>query len=171
MDEIIRSDSEVLEALDDYQKVFEAGDKRALWSAIRHCAWYQAVMPPWMVDAIDANYQGIKDGHVRDFNEAFGGKPGDRRTRARRERLHTSSLKVTYAIHAAHLKGHAIDDSLFDDIGKQFGLGLSATRECYKAGRKLLPTLDWTAPKSGDAIAAGRVFPTRYRRRTGRSIL
>ena len=146
------------------------GDRLALWDAIDWCGRFQAVLPEWVVDAILAVSNGIKSGHIKDFNEAFGFTPTNPTVRKKDERIRKRMMDVTYAIYYAKRDGCAIDDELYVAVGEQLGLSPRQVKDCYKEGIKRFPKCNWLYPSPGEVVATVNMKVT-VPRRTGRSIL
>lgn len=166
----IPSDEAILKFLDERRVAYEGGNRLALWDAISWCGWFQAVLPEWVVDAISTITNGIDSGHIRDFNEAFGIKPTDPRTRAKEHCIQQRMMDVTYAVYEANRDGRAVDNELFEEVGKRFKLSLRRAKDCYKQGLKRFPKSNWRKP-SPDAIDGYANMKVVIPRRTGRSTL
>ncbi|MFT3759323.1 hypothetical protein [Thauera sp.] len=61
-----------LRELEDRRIRFEQGDKTALFEALVWCAWFQAVMPDWIADALITGEAQLERGEVGQIGDLFG---------------------------------------------------------------------------------------------------
>src|SRR5690606_15978690 len=124
-----------VERLEDERKKFEQGDKMALLAAIRTCANHDLPLPRWVSRAFVVAYDRVLHCKVGSWDDAFG-RPypkGSHLSALRKRRLYT--MPVRMAVTRASESGRPIDETLFEEIGQQFGLGKTLTMELYY-GRK-----------------------------------
>lgn len=124
-----------VERLEDERKKFEQGDKMALLAAIRTCANHDLPLPRWASRAFVVAYDRVLNCKLGSWDDAFG-RPypkGSHLSALRKRRLYT--MPVRMAVTRASESGRPIDETLFEEIGQQFGLGKTLTMELYY-GRK-----------------------------------
>lgn len=110
---------------------FERGDKVALLGAIRICANHDLPLPDWASRAFIRAYDRVLRLETGSWDDAFG-RPyakGKHLSAMRKKRMYGYPVRV--AVAREHNAGHAIDESLFAKIGKEFGLGKTLTAELY----------------------------------------
>lgn len=115
----------------EYQR-FEKGDKGALLAAVRICANHDLPLPPWASKAYIAAYDKVLNYRVGSWDDAFGRpfEKGKHLASLRKRRSNRS--KVWLAVrHAVEHEGRAIDESLFEDVGKALGFGKTLVSELY----------------------------------------
>src|SRR5262245_56556155 len=109
-----------------FRVAYEAGDRRALWHALVFCAVHDIRMWHWLASEIIAIQRAAEAGKIPTWNHVFGDKPcgeGQRRGAATFARR----FEVYNRIQAAKDAGRAIDDQLFEDIGRELGVGGRST--------------------------------------------
>jgi hypothetical protein len=99
------------------QANFEAGDNRALLTAVAVCARDGMTVPPWAAEAFYARYAEWARFEVRTLDEAFGVKrKGSRLANlAFQEKIKESVILKAYQLHAKD--GLPLGDELFDCVG------------------------------------------------------
>lgn len=110
---------------------FEAGDRNALLGAIRICANHDLVMPEWLARAFIRAYDKVLRHDVGSWDDAFGRPlPKGRHLNAARKKRNKAPA-VWRRVRKLHEEGRAIDDLLFEDVGKELGLGKTLVSEFY----------------------------------------
>jgi len=110
---------------------FERGDKVALLGAIRICANHDLPLPDWASRAFIRAYDRVLRLDTGSWDDAFG-RPypkGKHLSAMRKKRMYRYPVRV--AVAREHKAGRAIDASLFEKIGDEFGLGKTLTAELY----------------------------------------
>jgi hypothetical protein len=119
------------EELKTERERFERGDKAALLGAVRICANHDLPLPSWASRAFIAAYDRVLRLDTGSWDDAFG-RPypkGKHLAAMKKKRLHRVPVKV--AVDRAHKAGRAIDETLFSQVGKEFGLGITLVAELY----------------------------------------
>ncbi|MHC2373375.1 hypothetical protein ACVIQT_008023 [Bradyrhizobium diazoefficiens] len=118
--------------LEVYKAAFKRGQRISLFHAINHCARHGLALPGWAAKAFIDGYRKIRDFKAASLDDAFG-KPfpkGLHVGRAAFRKKH--QLDVYVAIRHLHTKqGRPIDDALFEEVGKRFGIGRTVCKELY----------------------------------------
>lgn len=113
------------------EKRFAAGDRNALLGAIRICANHDLVMPEWLARAFIRSYDKVLRHDVGSWDDAFG-RPlpkGKHLNAARKKR--NKGFSAWIRVRQLHDQGRAIDEQLFEDVGKELGLGKTLVSEYY----------------------------------------
>ena len=88
-------------------------------------------IPPWLKQAFQNAYGAKSDGKIKSWDEVFGRpfKKGIRPARERRNRRIANDLYER--VEERHSAGEPIDKSLFEAVGKDFGVGGTVASELY----------------------------------------
>lgn len=121
----------------DYRERFEAGDKQALFSALRQCACHDLPMPDWLADAYCKAHDDWLSYRKPTLDEAFDVKlpKGSHINKLKKLRR----LKFAIPLKVKELSTNQqsddgirpIDESLFSDVGKAFNISGSQARDIY----------------------------------------
>lgn len=112
---------------------FKEGNKRALTDAIYECASSRSVMPKWVVFAIQDALTSVSGFQSKSWDDVFG-KPHPKGTNLNAQR---KKIKFNWAIYESVKLSHKpVDASLFEEIGKKFGLGKTLTEEIYYSNKE-----------------------------------
>ena len=116
-DEDYVGDAEILRLLEEWRLAYEAGNKYELLICVFRCAAFQAVIPEWAADALIALREGIENGRVADFNDAFG-KPLEKvNTRAARARIKRATPLVLGELLRLRTLGRSLNDAeMFSEV-------------------------------------------------------
>lgn len=106
----------ILNYLDIGKRLFETGDRSALFGVLCTCARYQAVIPDWAADALLAMEQDLEVGKLTDFNEGFGPIGERKDARQRRARLGRARGPVLQELQRLRLADGSIDAEMFDQV-------------------------------------------------------
>lgn len=144
-----------LHDLDVEEQRFQAGDRVALLAAVATCAWYDLVMPDWVATNFLTAYREVIHYEARSWDVAFGRPHKKRirlaRARERREKRWGVHLRCKALID----RGAVIDDGLFEQVGREFGLSKTVAQELYYEAEKW-----WSKPTSvGTAVAQALLTP------------
>jgi hypothetical protein len=170
LEEKLWGDDAILRYLEITKKLFEQGDRTALFGAIALCARFQAVIPGWAADAILEMESKLENGQFRDFNEAFGQDFEKQLTRRKNARLKRYVLQVLRLLQQHRLSGGSLNtEEAFQPIADQLGISRRDVETIYKREGKFIKNLpqgnsDNRVYGFGRAILA---VPRRY----GRKIL
>jgi hypothetical protein len=107
------------------------GDGVALLLAIDYCARSGMAMPEWLAQAFTERYDNWRKFRVKTLDAAFGVRRG-RRIRIERQRAR-EELKpyVVYWVRLLQQKGAAIDDALFERVGKRLKISGPSVKRIY----------------------------------------
>ncbi|MGY4596343.1 hypothetical protein ACVWXL_004089 [Bradyrhizobium sp. GM22.5] len=117
--------------LEVYEAAFKRGDRLSLFRAIDHCARHGLALPGWAAKAFRDGYRKIRDFKAASLDDAFG-KPFRKGLHVDRAALRKKhQLDVYLRIQYLHKQGRPIDDALFEEVGKGFGIGRTVCKELY----------------------------------------
>jgi hypothetical protein len=144
---------ETVEACSEYyEAAYRMGNKDALIMMLGACAISGWPIPKWAGDIIVGAHDYAVHGMLGSWDELFGKPPTPKKGALLRD------WQLRWYIHGeilvAQSKGEAIDDLLFERIGKKFGIGgKTKVKKIYKAasdelGRHLRQA---KAPRSSNA--------------------
>jgi hypothetical protein len=124
----------VEECSDYYESAYKMGNKDALILLIGMCGIAGWPIPKWAASIIVEAPSHAIFGRIRSWDEVFG-KPHTPKKGTRllewQRRWH-----VFAEVQTAHSKGEAIDDLLFERIGKKLGIGgRTKAKDLYAAAR------------------------------------
>ena len=124
--------------LEEDRAQFQQGHKEALIKAMRLCLQNRLVAPQWIVAAFFDATDKWETGEVKDLGEAFGlAWPKGKHLGAKRKQQQ-KMVDVYFVVLRRSEAGEAIDDELFHDVGKQFGINSTLAKKYYAAARDLL---------------------------------
>ena len=117
---------------------FDAGDRMALFAALRICAQRDLKMPQWASRAFIRGYDKVLNCRTGSWDEAFGEPyPGKHLARLRQRRLNRSAVWLRIKKLLAQPDAPPVDRSLFEKVGKELGIGPRVCSELYYAGKRL----------------------------------
>ena len=109
---------------EEYSRVceseYEAGDKTALMRIVVCCACNKSPIPEWATDILINTYGYAFWGEVASWDLVFG-KPSRRRKNVSRKWMRKD--EVFWKIVLSKEKGRVIDDKLFEEVGRELGIG------------------------------------------------
>ena len=111
---------------------FNASDKQMLLWAIDDYAQRRKPIPPWAAKALNDIIYRAAEGEFSSWDDAFGKIFAG--IQKRRAQTLARMLDVYYRIRELHAKGHAIDNVLFERVGKELKLrasGKTSVQELY----------------------------------------
>ncbi|MBR1149351.1 hypothetical protein [Bradyrhizobium sp. JYMT SZCCT0428] len=124
--------------LDAYEASFKEGKRISLFAAINHCAVHGLKLPQWAARAFITGYKRIRSFDAASLDDAFG-KPhpdGIHIDRAAFKKSIQLDVYVTIR-HLNEKRDRTIDDVLFEEVGKKFGIGRTVCKELYSEVNKL----------------------------------
>ena len=130
-----------------YEAAYRAGDKHALMMMIGACAISGWIIPKWVAEIIEGADNYAAFGLIKSWDEVFG-KPNSPK---KGEQLRNWQLRwnVYSEVQTAHLKGQAIDDFLFERIGKEMKIrGKTKVKELYAQARD-----EWISRRKASRIS------------------
>lgn len=150
-----------LSMLDSMKIAFEGGDSFTLMRAIRLCANHDLVMPDWVRRGFILAFDKVNGYRAKSWDEVFGKPlPKGANLNALRKKREKSILvwnEVHRRLHTNKIWDKSsktwkplvpIDDELFTEVGQQFGLGLTLTKEYYAHAKKRINRLPSNAKKA-----------------------
>jgi hypothetical protein len=105
---------------------FKRGDNAALLRALVICAQHHWPIPEWAGMALEKAYRLAEQGAIKSWDQIFGSPlPKGRQQRG----LQTKSrrFEVWCRIEDLQNEGNAIDNDLFERVGKELGIGGKTT--------------------------------------------
>jgi hypothetical protein len=126
----------VPDPLEQCWRLFEGGDQFALFEAMRICHAQRIVAPEWIVEAffLATNRWYTLDATSLDEAFAVAYAKGTNFNALRKRRALT--MAVYRKITTAHEAGGAIDDALFEGVGRELGLGRTQVKDYYSDARE-----------------------------------
>lgn len=121
------------------REAVENGDGFAVLACIRRCVTNNLVAPEWLAYAFNRRYDKVLNCHVRSWDEAFG-KPYPGKSISDLRRRRELRFAVLNAVNNIRCQpGRAIDESLFEEVGAEFGIKKTLCSELYYEAKALLP--------------------------------
>ena len=111
---------------------YKAGDKQILLWTIDDCAQRNLPIPKWAADALNDLIYSAAEGKLASWDDAFGKIFTG--MQQRRAQTLSGMLDVYYRVCELHAKGHAIDNELFEQVGKELKLaarGKTTVQDLY----------------------------------------
>lgn len=129
-----------LQQIAELENAFGRGDKMALFAAVRKCANHDLVMPDWVSRAFIRGYDAVLTCSAASWDEAFG-RPYPKgmhlaNVRESRTKRFAIWLRVSELRDIDRL---AIDDAIFERVGKEFGVGKTRANKLYYEAERMLP--------------------------------
>jgi len=131
------------------EEKFRAGDQSALFSVVRLCAQYQAVIPAWAADAILQGDTDLDAGRRKDFNDLFGWCDKPSQQERRREAMileNTPGVVVKLAAYRCDGGGLNAEEA-FGTISEETGLPRRIVEEIYRRYKESIKNLPQGGPK------------------------
>ncbi|HLQ13286.1 MAG TPA: hypothetical protein VK130_08580 [Steroidobacteraceae bacterium] len=101
---------------------YEAGNNKALFTAIDLCAIHDFRLPAWVRDGFHCGYEAVNDFKLNSWDKAFGlphGKHANLAAMRRRRALRFDVLMAVRALHESDPTRYPIGDYTFGEVGKQ----------------------------------------------------
>lgn len=132
----------LLEELEALRKVFEAGDKGALFAALVLCAHFQAVMPDWLADALLESEKRFENGEIAHIGEIFGPPPKSKAQRKAAARYRVIERDCLHLLGKSRKQGYSFNaDECFGSIKNELGCGRRDVEAIYKAYKPMLSAI------------------------------
>lgn len=136
-----------LEAL---RKIYEAGDKGALFAALLICAHFQAVMPDWVADALIESKRRYECGELACIGDMFGKPARGKAQRKAAARYRALEGDVFHRLGQWRVRGGTFNaDECFDQIKDDLGCGRRDVEKIYKKHRSTLLKIEKKGPDAG----------------------
>ena len=120
-----------MQRLEERRLQFEAGHKMSLLAAIRICANHDLVMPGWVARAFISGYEKVLTCRANSWDKVFGNPYQKGRHLAAMRKKRNLSPAVWNAVNDARQQGAPVDEDLFEEVGKAYGLGKTLAAEYY----------------------------------------
>lgn len=137
-----------LHQLDEYEKYYQQ-DSYWLMTAIRTCANHDLPLPEWAAKAYIKAYDTVNNAKAKSWNAVFGNPypKGQHLSAIRKRRMLMFSVwnEITEILNREQIWNDAtkqwesvtaIDESLFEAVGKKFHIGKTLASEYYYAAKK-----------------------------------
>ncbi|WP_347275778.1 hypothetical protein [Candidatus Kuenenia sp.] len=121
-----------LQQLDIFEEAYKK-DKFYLMQAIGVCAAHHLPLPLWAAKAYIEGYNKIADAKSKSWDEVFG-RPypkGTHLATLRKEKMFKRAVYNEISRIKKSQPDIAIDDGLFEKVGKKFGIGKTTASEYY----------------------------------------
>jgi hypothetical protein len=126
--------------LDDLRQRFEAGDRNALIQAIRRCFQCGVVAPEWVVTAFFRATNKWYQMDAKSLDDALGVAWPKGKSVAAAKKRRRLKFAVFNEINKARARGRAVDEELYQEIGRQFGIGKTLVKVYDHAARTQMGT-------------------------------
>ena len=125
--------------LEEHQKLYDGGNKVSLFNALCLCARHELPMPDWLGHAYRKGHRRWAAYDAASLDEAFDVQlPKNARINTlRRNRM--LRIQIPLMVKDYHNnQNRVIDQSLFEDIGKELGVSGSTARDLYYENKDFL---------------------------------
>jgi hypothetical protein len=118
-------------ALKKSRKLYEQGDKTQLIPMLYYYIETGEPVPFWLGQEFRRAYGAAWRHEVKSWDDVFGPplKKGKRPATERRNKM--IAWQIIFRVQELHKAGKAIDKSLFDFVGKEFGIGGTTASDLY----------------------------------------
>jgi hypothetical protein len=132
-----QADAEFQKEIKNCEPRFRRGSKHALFHALFVCIVYCRPLPAWVSKELWLAYCRLRDGQLRSWEDVFG-KPflGKRRKGILTRRKAPFVYAEVCELHEK--EGRALDDFLFEDVGKTFRIGTTTAKNLYYEYKRLM---------------------------------
>ena len=111
--------------------LYDQGDKTQILYCLHWCFIGDVPIPPWLKQAFKNAFNAKSEGKIKSWDEVFG-RPFKKGTRPERELYKRRIASGLYdRVEERHSAGEPIDKSLFEAVGKDFGVGGTVAAELY----------------------------------------
>ncbi len=137
---------------DQLKKSFDEGNNACALHALAFSLYFDAKPPEWAIKHLNNGYQRWHYAEVRTLDEALGiERPkGFRLDAAKRNAMHAAAIMIEVN---KRLQQESYDDEIFEEVGKIWGLGKTATKEIYTAQMK---SIELSHPETYKRMIASR---------------
>lgn len=120
--------------LEELRQRFVDGDQSALLKAMyRSLMVRKTFVPQWLSDAFVKAYEDVCSAKAGSWDDVFG-RPHPKGTHLEQLRDRWSkALPIWQAVETARSRGEKVDDGLFGEVGKQFGVSKTVANQIYYA--------------------------------------
>lgn len=127
---------------------FEQGDKTALFEALVWCAWFQAVMPDWIAEALITGETQLQRGEIGQIGDLFGKIKKGRPARKIDASLSKNEGTILQMLGLYRRRGGAFNDDEYTSTVRQmaaehgFSYGTREIRRVYSRHKGHLLSLE-----------------------------
>lgn len=123
---------------EDLRTTHGKGDKRALLQAILYASMFRCPLPDWAADAFKTAYEHVERGGAASWDDVFG-RPHPPGKQLRSIKLNAQKYEVLRLVRSlAAGKNMALDEKLFEEVGKIFGVKKTKISELYYKAKRAL---------------------------------
>ena len=112
------------------RELYEAGDKSEFMRCLYWCIRSDEPIPPWLKEALEQIMADRRSGKFKSWDEPFG-KPLGNKHQATVRRDAKVIVPLFDRVQELSESGRAIDKKLFEDVGKEFGVGGTVASDLY----------------------------------------
>jgi hypothetical protein len=117
---------------------YEQGHKRQLLYSLDFCLTNNVEVPPWVKKGLSNAMDAAHYYRIKSWDDVFGVVLPKSKRLATEQRNMKISWDLFNRVRDLHEAGAAIDEDLFEKVGKEFGVGKTLASELYyTAGRDL----------------------------------
>jgi len=122
-----------LHQLNEHKRLFEEGGQYSLMTAIRICANHDLLLPDWVSKAYIKAYDTVTNAKAKSWNTVFGMPypKGTHLSAVRKKRMLKFKVWNDIKLIIKMNPETAIDESLFERVGKDNALGKTLAGEYY----------------------------------------
>lgn len=170
VEEAMHGDEAVLKYIEIMHEAFLDGNRSALFYVLPICARYQALIPDWAADEILKMDWQLREGELKDFNEAFSWDGEHQATRKKKARLKKHTKEVLGLLQKHRLEGDSLNaDDILQTVADVVGISRRDVEDIYRESGGFIKDLPRGNPDGGVFGIAHMELP--YYRRRGRNIL
>ena len=123
------------------RELYEAGDKSEFMRCLFWCIRSDEPIPPWLKEALEQIMADRRSGKFKSWDEPFG-KPLGNKHQATVRRDAKVIVPLFDRVRELSESGRALNKELFDEVGKEFGVGGTVASELYYDAVKALNETD-----------------------------
>jgi len=125
---------------EELYEVFQNGDPSVILEAIHICSSYSLLLPRWCQTAFESAYEKVRGFEFKSWDDVFGRPhPKNEKNGAKYDEIQKGlPLYARVTKIKQNDPAKAIDRSLFEDVGKEFGISGSLADQYYYKWKKRL---------------------------------
>jgi len=150
--------------LEEMRAYFNGGDRHELFRAIRFCGEQGIPMPDWVVEAFAKAMNKWYSMRAKTLDEAFSVKFPKGKHLAAAKKQRKLKFAVYHEVMKAKRQQRAVDEKLYEEIGKKLGLGKTRVGDYYRAARYVVERPTVMDKLLEDLVVPGFV-PPQYRKK------
>ena len=122
--------------VESQRAVVEGGDGLAVLSCIYTCMTHGLVAPEWLAGTFNSRYLRVTQARVGSWDKAFGRPSRGKHLAAVRQRLELR-FKILNRVNEIAGAGVSIDQSLFETVANELGIGKTLCADLYYEAKKI----------------------------------